>query len=68
MALRQIREQEDEILRKKSREVNIDDITASKNPNSTNYITSHFKVLVSSLVVTSGSYEGDLKVRCIKRQ
>lgn len=31
MALRQIREQEDEILRKKSREVNVDDITASKN-------------------------------------
>ena len=30
MALRQIREQEDEILRKKSREVNIDDITAEK--------------------------------------
>lgn len=30
MALRQIREQEDEILRKKSREVNVDDITAEK--------------------------------------
>ena len=30
MALRQIREQGDEILRKKSREVNIDDITAEK--------------------------------------
>ena len=30
MALRQIREQEDEILRKKSRDVNIDDITAEK--------------------------------------
>ncbi len=30
MALRQIREQEDEILRKKSRDVNIDDITAVK--------------------------------------
>lgn len=30
MALRQIREQEDEILRKKSREVNIDDITAER--------------------------------------
>ncbi len=33
MALRQIREQEDEILRKKSREVNIDDITAEKIQN-----------------------------------
>lgn len=31
MALRKIREQGDEILRKKSREVNIDDITAEKN-------------------------------------
>ena len=31
MALRKIREQRDEILRKKSREVNIDDITAEKN-------------------------------------
>ena len=31
MALRQIREQEDEILRKKSREVNVDDITAEKS-------------------------------------
>ena len=31
MALRQIREQEDEILRKKSREVNIEDIMLSKN-------------------------------------
>ena len=31
MALRQIREQKDEILRKKSREVNIDDITLEKN-------------------------------------
>lgn len=30
MALRQIREQEDEILRKKSRKVTIDDITAAK--------------------------------------
>ena len=30
MALRKIREQGDEILRKKSREVNIDDITAEK--------------------------------------
>lgn len=30
MALRQIRQQEDEILRKKSREVTIDDITAEK--------------------------------------
>lgn len=33
MALRQIREQEDEILRKKSRDVNIDDITSVKNQN-----------------------------------
>lgn len=33
MALRQIREQGDEILRKKSRVVNIDDITAAKNQN-----------------------------------
>ena len=33
MALRQIRGQEDEILRKKSREVNIDDITAEKIQN-----------------------------------
>lgn len=31
MALRTIREQEDEILRKKSREVNIEDITLEKN-------------------------------------
>ena len=31
MALRQIREQEDEILRKKSRDVIIDDITSAKN-------------------------------------
>ena len=31
MALRKIREQGDDILRKKSREVNIDDITAEKN-------------------------------------
>ena len=30
MALRQIRGQEDEILRKKSKDVNIDDITALK--------------------------------------
>lgn len=33
MALRQIREQEDEILRKKSREVNIEDIKLEKNQN-----------------------------------
>ena len=33
MALRQIREQEDEILRKKSRDVNVDDILLPKNQN-----------------------------------
>ena len=33
MALRTIREQDDEILRKKSREVNVDDITADKTQN-----------------------------------
>lgn len=47
MALRQIREQEDEILRKKSRDVNIDDITAVK-----------IQSLIDDMIETMHSFNG----------
>lgn len=47
MALRQIREQEDEILRKKSKKVDIDDITSERNQR-----------LIDDMIETMNYYKG----------
>lgn len=47
MALRQVREEEDEILRKKSREVDIDDITGEK-----------IQILIEDMIETMHYYNG----------